>query len=308
MRHKDKQLGFKKARRKYLTNGLVNMLRKIMDSPLRKAYINTFFCSETLADNGEEKLTASYCKNRWCLTCQSIRIANLINGYKPELDKLKDAYFVTLTAKTVKKDDLTERLSEMQDNWNKIRKNSIKRSVEFNGVRKLECTARPNDKYHPHYHLIIDGKESAEWVVDQWLRLWRHKVTPSGQDVRKANEGSYLELFKYFTKLITKSHEKDMFRQDGRKLMHPEKLDWIFQCMKGRRVFAAFGNVKKVDEDNTNETAMLKSPYPGSVFKWVDSDWFDTKTGEGLTGFIPIDEMTEMLKPENIKEKKEIRT
>lgn len=287
----------KKAQKKYLSYGIALLLESTK-SPLKKSYTNTKFCNNMLYEH-EGKLIGHYCKNRWCLVCNGIKIAHLINSYKPELSKLKNPYFVTLTCKTIPKEELKERISGMTDEFVKIKELSRQLKMKLIGLRKLECTARPNDLYHPHFHLIIEGKKEAEFVVEQWLKRWKGYADIKAQDMRKADKDSLLELFKYFTKLITKK-DTNLFNQKAKRtIVHADKLDIIFQAMQGRRVYQPFGIKKKIDEDNTNEIAVIKAGYDGQVFKWIDSDWIDTKTGEGLTGWIPNNDIKNLLKNEN---------
>ncbi len=286
----------KKAFTKYLTNGIVNQLRKIKGSPLRQSYLNTYYCNTMLYEH-DGKLIGRYCKNRWCLVCNRIKIAHLINGYEAELKGLKSPYFVTLTCKTIEADELVNRITEMIEQFVRIKDVARKEKLRLVGIRKLECTARPNNKYHPHFHLIIDGKKNAEFVVTQWLKRWKGYAEPKAQDIRKADKNSLVELFKYFTKLITKREGKDLFnKREKRTIVHADKLDAIFKAMQGRRVYQPFGLKKQVDEDNTNEIATISAQYKGQVYKWIDSDWIDDKTGECLTGWLPTEEIKEMLK------------
>lgn len=283
-----------KARVKYLSNGLANALKKLDSSPLHNSYLSTYYCSSVMIEH-EGKLITTYCKNRWCLTCNRIRIANLINGYRLEIEAMKDPYFVTLTCRTVDAENLKNRIDEMIKEWRMIYENSRGQKRKLKGIRKLECTARPGGKYHPHFHFMLDGKESAEWVLEQWLKRWPQESEREAQDLRKANKGSCLELFKYFTKLITKQIQPGLFNSKTIvKFMHAERLDVIFQAMRKRRVYDAFGGVKRVNEDDTKEVSVLPSAYVGQVVKWVDSDWFDTQTGKALTGWMP-DEWVEQL-------------
>jgi hypothetical protein len=65
--------------------------------------------------------------------------------------------------------------------------------------------------------------------------------------------------------------------------------------MRKRKVYHPFGGIKAVSEE-VEEKASIDIEY-GKIFKWVNSDWFDVKTKEALTGWIPSEELKEMLKP-----------
>lgn len=253
----------KRARRNYLKNelalGLVdvnnldrkkrvlkasNALEELeadkKDKDILRSYWSMYHCSEKLTrKNG--KVSGRYCKNRLCLVCNSIRTAVLLNKYKPVFDEWgQDAYFVTLTAPTVKKDKLHNRVNEMHKIFLRIKatlKTRFQRNTaeKFEGVRKLECTYNPfEDKYHPHFHFMIRGKENAEIVYNEWLRRTRHLGTsPKAQDCRKAEKGAAMEVFKYFTKIVSSS-SKD-------RNIYLKSLDVIFKEFRGRRVIQTFG-------------------------------------------------------------------
>ena len=69
----------KRAKAKFLTNGLSFPLIDL-NSPLKKSYWLTWHCTSVLLQEGQ-KITSRYCNNRWCIVCNRIRTAKLINGY-----------------------------------------------------------------------------------------------------------------------------------------------------------------------------------------------------------------------------------
>ncbi len=278
----------KRARSKYFTNKMAIPLAAL-ESSLKKSYWNTYHCNSILMEHNG-KLTGSYCKNRWCLVCNRIRIAHLINGYKPQVEKLKDPYFVTLTARTVNGEDLSKRIDDMLSKWRRIYKNAKQYKRKIIGLRKLECTVRPDGKYHPHFHFIIDGKENSEWVIDKWLKQWLELSERKGQDIRKADEKSLQELFKYFTKLTVKTEKPNMFNpKTKRTIIHPERLDVIFQAMRRRQVYSPLGGLKKIEEEVEEKSKI--DIEAGALFKWIENDWVEANTGEYLSGWIPSKEL-----------------
>jgi hypothetical protein len=73
-----------------------------------KAYWNTYPC-QNIVYTANSKIYAPFCKNRFCTYCCGIRKAELIKKYLPVLQSWKDRYFVTLTVKAVKANQLTQR-------------------------------------------------------------------------------------------------------------------------------------------------------------------------------------------------------
>ena len=79
----DRQTLLKRARRKYLTTGYVGALvdaSGLNDTHLQKSYWNTYHCARTLTLQSDGNITGRYCKNRWCLVCNSIRTALPLSG------------------------------------------------------------------------------------------------------------------------------------------------------------------------------------------------------------------------------------
>ena len=278
----------KRARAKYITNGVTNQLRKVK-SPLHQSYLRTFFCSSSIQQVGD-KLTARYCRNRWCIVCNRIRIAQLIAGYKAPLLELKDLQFVTLSDVSVKANELRSEINEMIAWVQREQKHNFSRKRKpLVGLRKLECTYNPNldaqgrGCYHPHFHFLIEGKENGEELRKRWIET-HPTCNPAVQQCKAADEGSLIELFKYFTKIFAK------------RTVYAEPLDIIFRAMRGKRVFQPMG-VKRVSEDIEEliTEVMAELPAREASWEWVESsssaDWFNPETGERLSGYEPSEEV-----------------
>lgn len=232
------------------------------DKDILRSYWNMYFCGTRLTETGG-KLTGIYCKNRLCLVCNSIRTAVLVQKYKPVFDEWGDeTYLVTLTAKTVDAHELDDRIDGMfavfKKITNRIRKRASRgKSEKLEGLRKIECTHNSySKKYHPHFHLMIKGEVQAKQVVKYWLELGRKEgweMTEIAQDVRKASKGSEMELFKYFTKIISTQRDD--------KNIYVDSLDVIFKAFRGRRVFQNFGfKIPKIEKEDIKEVEDIQSP------------------------------------------------
>lgn len=284
----------KKARKKYFSFGLAkNLADSNPDSPLVKSYQNSFYCAETITVDPTGISHSHYCKNRWCPLCQSIRVAKLINGYQKQLDQIEKLYFVTLTRPTVPAERLVAQWDKMSEAFTLIRKSKVFRKNNWSGLRKVECTIRPNEHYHLHYHILINSLDGAEYMVKRWLDL-NPESDPKAQDIREVNgQKGYLEIFKYFTKLIAKDYRcKNVYR-----FIDYNRLDVIFRFMRGRRVFQPFGSLHSVQEDFEDDELdgqMLEQA--NTIWKWMDSDWYEVTTGESLTGYDPTAALVDLLK------------
>lgn len=276
----------KRARAKWRTVPLAVELAGL-GSELEQSYRNTVYCSHCLRQEGD-RLEAHYCGNRWCLLCNRIRTARLINAYEPILKGWGDRWFVTLTVENCTGDRLPAVLDGMLRAWQSCR-SRLNRTLDCRlvALRKTECTSRREDDYHPHFHAVVQGREAAEALVEAWLKFapkWTgQRVELAGQDVRECDENGLKELFKYFTKLSS----------DGRRIP-AGRLDVIFRAMKGRRVFQPCGFTLPDEEDPEELEVAGVTPAVsqlGREVTWTwdqeEADWIDEATGECLTGHEP---------------------
>lgn len=290
-----KDIGFlgKRARAKTFTAPLSVKLASL-DSSLKKSYWNTYYCNDNLVQEGD-KITGKYCNNRWCSVCNRIRTAKLIKGYNVPLSELNDKQFVTLTLPNCTGEKLRETIDFMLKLCKEVQEVFKKRHLrgkqdwQLVGIRKLECTYNyKTATYHPHFHFLVEGEVVARELVNEWLKRVP-TATRQAQDFRRADEGAETELFKYFSKIVTKT-EKGF-------TTFVEPLDVIFTAMQGLRVFQPIGLKKDVLEDIegiiTEEISGIEERFIN--WKWYKNDWVDKNTGEVLTGYIPSDSMNKLI-------------
>lgn len=292
----DKKALLKRARRKYFSESFtLRLIDASKDNPrsvLTKSYWNTYHCARQLQVCADGKIKGHYCKNRWCLVCNAIRTAKLIRTYQPVLDDWDDAYMVTLTVPNCKGLDLKNTLEYMYYYFTQC-KNTFKcRKLDFVGVRKLECTYNAvTNEYHPHFHFIVRGKEISHILIDEWLKRV-HYASRKAQDVRKAEDGSAMELFKYFSKVISstgKSSVADTISSSRPKsTVYADAQDIIFNAVRRKRVFQPFGFKINVGNADDKQEELTKSDVI-AIAEWDKDfhDWFRDDTGEALTNYRP---------------------
>ncbi len=272
----------KKAKRKALTVFLAGKLIEL-DTDNVKAYRNMYYCNSALEQDGQELKEATYCKNRLCAVCGAIKTANLINGYMPELKKMSDPIFLTLTIKAVEGRFLKTAINRMNATIRQIQKHLTKyHKVKLFGLRKLECNYNPKkNTYNPHYHFIIDGEAKAELLRKMWLQ-YNPTCDPRAQKAIPADMDTMIELFKYATKIIAK---------DG--LIHALQIDVIYTALRHKRTIQSMGIKKQVDEDEREKVIYdhLAPDNTNWIWNQEATDWINQETGECLTGFTPDKEL-----------------
>lgn len=163
----------KRAYRKFFTQSVVlRLIDSSSDANMVKRYWNSWHCANRLEIDSSGKAVSSYCKNRWCAVCQSIRIAKLINLYREPLAEFEEPYFITLTNRSTTS-DLDRGLGDLTNRWYSIRKQASKIapkkwSTPWRGLRKVEVTVSKG-LYHPHLHILNDGIESSIYIFRRWL-------------------------------------------------------------------------------------------------------------------------------------------
>jgi hypothetical protein len=280
----------RRARAKYFTFPLATQLADLR-TMLEKSYRNTIYCARLLRQDESGKIRGKYCGNRWCLVCNRIRLARAINRYHPVIAAWHDPWFVTLTLPNVRGEALSETLDAMLRHLGAIGR-AIKRTdrLPFRALRKLECTHNSlRSDFHPHFHPVVDGRDSALALRRRWLAC-HPEATLNAQDVRRCDERSMVELFKYFTKLLTKG-------ADARTIAPPQALDVIFIAFRKRRVFQPMGFKAAVPialDDNaeigsSGDTNARKRIGERIRWEWLQSmhDWVDLSSGDLLTSYEP---------------------
>lgn len=283
-----------RAKAKDFSYHLAQSLMLVKNTPLLKSYRNTAFCAWQIFKDGDKK-TSRYCGNRWCLVCNRIRCAKLIGAYVPQLEKLADPYFVTLTVPNVYGHLLRQTIKDMKGNFSIICGKHKKRhqrgtqDFKMNGLLKIECTYnRKLNNFHPHFHIVVDSKQAAKALVSDWLELYP-RSNKKGQDSRQAKTGTAKEIFKYFTKIITPT--------DKGWGVYVGAMDTIFCAMRGMNTFTNIGNFRPVSEGIEEIQAVKNDEYSYGYSEYVPAirDWVDTETGELETGYVRSKTLDEII-------------
>jgi len=267
-----------------------------LNSRYQKRYIDTLNCSELIYREGG-KLKSRYCRNRWCKICNRIRNGILINGYSQALDAMPDKQFVTLTIKNVPAENLRTSIKEMLKTCRKIQETRRKKDKlpGINAIRKLECTYNAEkNNFHPHFHFIASTREEAEYLKNAWIRYYP-EANEKAQDIREAYDAA--ELFKYFTKLTSKTGAKEIKYKSGtlrisEEYMYPEAIDTIFRAIEKIRIVQPMGKIKLVKDEIEELQAEIidetVSQEDADIFYlWSGSYWYSPYTGVILSSFKP---------------------
>lgn len=278
----------KRARAKFITNIVAFPLSKLR-SPLEKAYKLTERCSGELTET-PGKLTGLYCGCRWCLVCSRIRTARLMTGYMPALEAMEEKWFLTLSRPNVPGVKLKEEIQYYIDTAALIQRHlREKRKLKYSSLRKIECTYNEvTNEYHPHFHFIFDDFQAADLFLQQWLARNPTALLDKGNKLVKGDNNSCMELFKYFTKVVSKTKSKSKSGGEASDYrIHLAALDTMFVAMRAVRTFQPCGVIKAVPEEIETEIALESGRSEVNFWKWLKHDWVNKDTEAALTGYIP---------------------
>lgn len=255
----------KKTKRKGLGYWIAKRLTETNpDSPLIKSYRNSLYC-QSLINITDGKITSTYCKNRWCPICNRNKTAELINKYLPTLETYRQLYFITLTRPNVLGDNLKAEIKDLLKTLRRVMQ--TRKSKQFIregavGIRKLECTYNPETGYHPHFHLLVSDFAFADYIVSRWLKV-NPTASIKAQDLKPTDgkTGSYLEIFKYFTKLLAKD------KSTNRVYFDAKSMDVIFTAMRGQHTIETIGNLKAIEpnQETTDERVAIINQETGEI-------------------------------------------
>ena len=291
----------KKALAQLMALNFIDIIKELNGDT--KGLWNTYHClGKIITSNG--RLYGRYCKNRFCVNCQSIRKAKIINAYMPIIKEWDKPYFVTLTTKAVHAHELEARVDEMIEKLQRIISKHRKRSQRGNtaklmGIRSLEINFNPLKQwYNPHFHIIVPDKKTAELIRIEWRKQWNPFITGmSAQHIMAIpdKEKALIELVKYCAKVYTELNVLVKKREDkGERTIYIAALDVIFRSLQGHRLFERFGfNLPKSIEPAAKNITILPD-YEQWEFERKKTDWINIRNNDAYSGYKPPTELKEL--------------
>lgn len=288
-----------KAKRKTVSQSmslrLIEAAEKKGNQERVKSYRNTYYCQNNLY-SASGRISGQYCKNRFCTVCCSNRKAEIINKYQPEISTWEDPHFVTLTVKSVSAQKLDWILKGIKRAFRQIREKYKKKSqrgtgIKLMGIKSLECNFNPVRRtYNPHLHIIVPNAEIAEILINEWLEKWKSKfTTPKAQFKRRVDSvrRDLVETIKYGAKVFTEPDIKNKGNWQIAPKIYAAALDNIFSALKPYRLFERFGFNIPAKSAPLKRNTMPLDDLENWVFNPALHDWYNTETGELLTGYKP---------------------
>jgi hypothetical protein len=249
-------------------------------------YHRTYTCSMVLNQVGDNITSTQRCRQRWCPVCSSIRTAKLIRQYEKPIRAMKNPIFITLTRQSVYADELEPTFQDMKRAFVNVKRNMQKTyGIKLIAMRKTESqykyVGNSEYTYNPHFHIVADLLPcQALLLKTMWLNQFSQDIaSPDAQDMRKADEDTLLELFKYEVKPITTNKEGKF---------SPEALNVIYESLYKQKCIQAYGmKADRLTEEQEQEIETLPASEPKTdVWTFKGLNYFNAD-GESLTNFVP---------------------
>lgn len=251
-----------------------------------------------------------------CQFCAILRAARQLKSYFARFNVLTEQhpqlkpYLLTLTV--ANGDDLTERLSHLQDSFKVFcsrRRDWLKKGRGFNELCKVEGAAfsyevtrnKKDMTWHPHLHAIVlvdpnnpidfpfDGSPSAKKnsrLSKEWLGITGDSSIVDCRPISDNPIDGFLEVFKYTVK-FSEMHEFD-------------KYSAYFQ-LKGKRLQGSFGLFWGVKvPDNETDDISEDLPYVELIYRYTQNGYEIFHVGErAILGGVQLPGNTRHLVPLN---------
>lgn len=188
------------------------------------------------ASRGRFRLSANYCRSRWCVPCGVARARRLAAAISPRL-KLGDTRFFTFTLRHTDT-PLRDQVTRLLKCFNKLRREKCWKNTQRGAAAFVEVKIGRDARWHVHLHVLANGGFCP--VRD--LRAAWQKVTCDSFVVDVRRPRSIREVVNYVVKYVTKPLDSSVF-------IDPKRLDEAIASLKGRRLVNASGDFGKINAE-----------------------------------------------------------
>ena len=218
-------------------------------------------CSAT--DPTAFRILTDKCHDRFCVPCQN-EISRRVSGVVYDFIKAKRVRFITLTVRH-HNEPLPEVLTKLTDAFGKLRARKAWTSRVTGGAAFLEVTYHERNGWHPHLHIIAEGKFFPHHLLQ---KEWQ-EVTVDSKIVHIAAVKDPYKAAEYVAKYATKGWSATVFASD-------RAVEEAMQALKGRKLLKTFGTWRGFRlRDNEDEQVWLPLCPLGEMFKRaIDGDLY----------------------------------
>ncbi len=182
------------------------------------------------ADPPEYRLSAEFCRDRWCRPCQRERGRIIAANIVDHLDGAR-CRLVTLTIRTHQM-PLADAIVKLYTSFARLRQTTFWRTRVTGGCAVCEVKRTQDDtRWHPHLHLLVQGNYIPQgWLAKHWYELTGDSYIV---DVRSCTHAP--DAARYVTKYLSKPVPSSIVRSPG-------SLREAMKALHGRRMVTTFGD------------------------------------------------------------------
>jgi len=180
-------------------------------------------------DPDRYRIVGSGCHDRFCMPCARERSRIVATNVVAYLDRAP-VRFATLTLRHSTA-PLRDQLSHLIASFRRLRQSVIWRRHVTGGLACLEITRGSDDCWHPHLHVLMQGRYlSHSELRSAWFAA---TGTSTIVDIRMARGDA--EVVKYVTKYASKPYDGEITRR-------PDLLDELITAMYQVKTLITFGD------------------------------------------------------------------
>lgn len=185
---------------------------------------------QSVADPEFYRVASSTCHDRFCVPCARAR-GRRVASRVAELSKNRKIRLVTLTLR-INEAPLSDQITRLNKCYARLRRRKIWTMSQNGGISFVEIKRRAESHtWHPHLHILTEGSYVPKATLsDAWFSITGDSMIV---DIKlcKSGEDAARYVAKYASKGVHGGVEND-----------PEMLDEAITALKGRRLYACFGN------------------------------------------------------------------
>lgn len=226
--------------------------KRFVDKANRAYECSTYLEFWLLRDKNARKLIrANYCRDRLCVTCAWRRSLKTYIQNVQCFREINDGryLFLTLTAKNVMADELSDEITNYIESWQRMSKDKLIKKYLLGTIRALEVTYnRKFDTYHPHLHILLHV--SSNYFVGRnylsqkrWRQMWEGYANldyisqVSIKAVKSDDAGMLAEISKYCVKF------NDLSELDQN--TYTRVIGVLDQALRNRRLVSYTGMIRE---------------------------------------------------------------
>lgn len=181
---------------------------------------------------GLVRVSAKSCHVRFCPLCSAARVATIRANVQSWLSSACYPKFVTLTLRHSPA-SLRSQLQRLYDSFRELRRLTLFKNSAFGGIWFFECKRGKDGMWHPHLHLVIEGKYIKKSELSrQWERVTSDSPIVDIRSVKNPQQVS-----EYVAKYATKPCELRFLNLDDRQM--------LLYSLEKRRLCGTWGTAKK---------------------------------------------------------------